>query len=144
MKSRIVAALAAVLLSTMGLFAVSASPAHASVGAYTWVQRISGAGGTMQVRCHVPAGAWRTLLSGENSNQKCGASGWVEAILVVNKSLFCINLNTGNETNYGWNYRGSIGGGSYYCYTSDFNGGGGGGGGGGGKHAVHKDTQWGG
>lgn len=133
MRFKIAALLASIALGIAGLVVVTPPSAQASDANYTWVQRISGLSGKrIMIKCHTSL-EWRTLNVGETSAQKCGQNGWVNAIWNPDGGyLEATNLNTGNVTGYGCNYKGSIGGGYYYIDLASFCGGGGGGGGGGG------------
>jgi hypothetical protein len=121
--------LAAILVALLSPLA----PAQASPSAYTYVQRIPGASGSIQIKCHNSAG-WTSLPVGAHSRTYCGSNGWVDSIRnPTSGALYAKNINTGNVTVYGRNYQGPIGGGYYNVYLSDFCGGCGSGGGGGGK-----------
>ena len=99
-----------------------ASPTQASATAYTWVKHTNASGFNQRimVKCHTTLD-WRTLYIGDTSGQVCGQNGWVNSIWVPDGGyLECQNANTGHITEYGNHYKGSIGGGTYYCWVLDF------------------------
>jgi hypothetical protein len=111
----------AVLLLCLPL-AFTPTPTQASVGAYTYVQYAnrSGFNERILIKCHSNS-EWRTLHIGENSDQKCGAYGWVDSIWVPDGGYLEVqNWTTGNVTQYGNCYKGSIGGGKYYAWVTNF------------------------
>lgn len=127
MLKRIIMSLSAALLLLAGLLYANLSPVQASPSNYSYAQRIPGASGTIQIKCHNAAG-WNTLGVGQHSRTYCGSNGWVDYIRnPTTGALYARPIGGGAEISYGRNYSGPLRGGYYDVYLSNFCGGCGGG-----------------
>lgn len=123
MRKLFLSIIASIMMASGLVAAAPSNPANASATTFTYVEysNRSGFNERIMVKCHSDL-AWHAMHIGDNSKQVCpGVSGWVNSIWVPDGGYLEVqNWSTGNVTQYGNCYKGSIGGGNYYAWVTNF------------------------